>query len=1179
VRNRRRNVRRYPRLEGGNWGATKRKSEFTPIRHWWKIGILGIIIVLGVLVPAAGYYYWNVVPQQAQASNQNRDPFTLLWNGTTPRAVPHGSGPIAFNSKVNATCAVSCGGSPVDTVLLFPSLTVNVGDTILLAFYASHSIVATFTVKDSQLNSYTQQVSSKHTGLDTYIYTALAISSGGDILNLTSSAQNAFAGVVSDYSGGITFGNTASDFGSTNSLSATSTVTLTVAATSSFVVEFMASGSTGGTGTITPASSQILRNEYSTAAAQSSASGDTDITGVSGSTSLGLTLTFTSTPTNWNHVALELVFNSAFSSASACPAGYQCLFSSTDPNGNIQLNAKPAGPSTLDSYHPTPDFLFGTGNVSQSPGCSGCGFFAGETFTISGASWQISSVQFLMNKTNNWSGAFVAQIWNIQGIAGTNGLPLGTAPSSGAFPQGSLITSLPLANAALLPTNSTAIPITFTFPLSPTLSAGNYVVTLTTNSSIAQGASPLTGNGLQPIPHVLVQLGVKTGGLAGHNSFRDNGIVISNGRNFWFTITGSPASAVALTSSPIDVATSASKELLFYETWHNTTGITSSPWGWYLTVNSTLPTQANYNPLNDPSVVMADILYPTGPSSATKNYYNYQAKTPGQQLGPVSAAGTNPYPSCPQTATLYICASSNGAYASSNFQAISTVENYTGSAAPGGNNGFSLYCVDAVPGPGSPTTNPFCSSTTQTPTLTPCTGTLQDICATQTLPFLNINAGPYYLGFWASSGQNGTILFGTSKAGGSDEQANSIYYWVPNPTAATPATTDTGGFFGWLGKTLGGAYNAAAGALSPITGPILNAGNSMMNAVAAALIQSGNLLIQGLGILEGLVVSTLNIIGNAGGLGNVGTIIQNLISQFILFFTNQVPTLFTNLPSVFSRFFDTLSITFPWLPNALTTAQSVLLFGVKAIAFIPTIVGFAFMFVSGAFATYFIAFWFIYTGDDSLAGILALFETSEFLVFGLGIRYLAIAFNYAEDIILAIVGLIPKPLIQMATLKIPRLPIVEVNARFVWPGGSMSEIRNGNLFTVACWVTGVLFLDFYETASPALPGSIGFLLPSAASSLVPLSGFIPLLEIMTAFAWGASFLMMPIGWFANAVDLGSLPFESAVGTKISGGFGGIQFQAGKRHFTGRAEKIQAKREGVKTEAKVKESGASSQGVG
>lgn len=222
----------------------------------------------------------------------------------------HAGGSIIFNSKVNATCAVSCGGAPIDTVLAFPALTVTSGDTIIVEFWASSAIVSTFTITDTQSNSYTQKISFIHSnpGLNVFISESQTVTTGSDTVTLTSSAQDVFAGVVSDYSGAIGFGNTATNGGSggVGPTTGTSTITITSASSSSFIVEFMAVSGTGGICTISPASSQTLRNEY-TNAGGSTGSGATDITGISGSQSLGLSWSCSTDQDQFSHAGLELI--------------------------------------------------------------------------------------------------------------------------------------------------------------------------------------------------------------------------------------------------------------------------------------------------------------------------------------------------------------------------------------------------------------------------------------------------------------------------------------------------------------------------------------------------------------------------------------------------------------------------------------------------------------------------------------------------------------------------------------------------------------------------------------------------------------------------------------------------------------------------------------------------------
>ena len=209
---------------------------------------------------------------------------------------------------------------------------------------------------------------------------------------------------------------------------------------------------------------------------------------------------------------------------------------------------------------------------------------------------------------------------------------------------------------------------------------------------------------------------------------------------------------------------------------------------------------------------------------------------------------------------------------------------------------------------------------------------------------------------------------------------------------------------------------------------------------------------------------------------------------------------------------------------------------------------------------YTIIFWFIYTGDDAFGGVLAFFETTQWMIFGLGLKFLANLINFSLDVVTNLIGLIPKPVIQMVAHAFPRIPIVEVNARFVWPSLDLGEIRVANLFSVALWTSGFLFFDFYESANPALPGSIIALQPNTANLIRPISGLIPLLEILTIIIWGATFLMIPINMLQPIMgDLGGVPFEAGPGRHISTGPGAFRVAKARKHFQGRLEKNIAKR--------------------
>lgn len=609
-----------------------------------------------------------------------------------------------------------------------------------------------------------------------------------------------------------------------------------------------------------------------------------------------------------------------------------------------------------------------------------------------------------------------------------------------------------------------------------------------------------------------------------------------------FTNPNSTFPGIALSTSAVDLSTGASKALAFTMTGIVNSSInTGQEVAWFLTLNSTLPTQASYNPLKDPSIVL--LVFGVKQSTAAVNYYVYLQRQPGQTL---SVGADDPGTSCQYGSTQFRCVSAvpfNTAGGSNNFH---LVLNFTGGSNGAGGAGQSYLCGGSVAsGPNTCNVGGIGRIADQNGGGLSFAGYLFN----QTLfPWVNLQNN-YHVGIWSgATGHSFEWVTATN--------ANGAIFSVYTPNAALPGTTTEGGFFGWVGRALGGAWNAVAGPLGSVVNPILGLGNSLMSAFISALIQAGNLILTGLGVLQGLVVTVLNLVGNAAGFGNIGTTFQTITNQLITFFTTKVPTIVTNIPTLFSRFFDTMSVLFPWLPTALAVALNVLTLAINAMIFIPTLVGFIFFFVSGVFVTALILFWFIYTGDDALGGILAFVETAEWLMFGIGVRYLTVLINFLTDIITATIGLVPKPIVQIVAHAFPRIPIVEVNARFVSPSFDLGEIRSGNMLSALSWMIGITFLCWYESVTPALPGSLGALLPATLPSLVPLATLLPLLEILTALVGAGAFIFWPLTRTMEFLvgDVGGPMVTLGPGRRISGGPGAISISKGAKRFQGRLEK-------------------------
>ena len=628
-----------------------------------------------------------------------------------------------------------------------------------------------------------------------------------------------------------------------------------------------------------------------------------------------------------------------------------------------------------------------------------------------------------------------------------------------------------------------------------------------------------------------------------------------------FLTPNSTQQAMSISKSAVDFSTGVSKAIAFTMTGIVPSAITSGQEvAWFLRQNGTLPTELGYNPLNDPNVVLLVIGIDQA-VTAQMNYYVYMQRQPGQSL---TTGLDDPGSSkCQYAGTQFRCPGAvpfNTGGGSNNFH---LVLNFTGGSTGSGSTGQSYVCG------GSVASGPNTCNVGGVGKIADASGGALSFAGylyNQTLvPWLNIQ-NRYYVGMWEKAGgQQFEWVTGVN--------SNGAIFSVWTPNAALAGTTVESSFFGWISRAFVSSTCVSLQVVTlflsnPCT-QLSNAPQDILNGIITGMLTVVGLLIQGASTLlvfaESVLTIVLNAIGGVFGFPNLGSNLTNFINSLVTLFTSvSLTTLFADLGTIVTRFTNYLSILVPWLPIALNIAINILTLGVNSIVFIPTLIGFIFFFVRGVFATVLIAFWFIYTGDDALGGILAFFESAEWLIFGLGLGVTFAIVNYLLDVVTFLISEIPKPLVQMASKSIPRLPIVETGAHFVGPSFDLGEIRSGNMLSAVFWMAGVTFVCWFESTNPALPGSIGALLPSAATSIQSIAGLLPLLEILTAFVSAAAFIFWPLTRMMELLVGDTFGLETTLGPgrKISAGPRGIRIGKASKHFQGRVERKLAQRQGM-----------------
>jgi len=578
--------------------------------------------------------------------------------------------------------------------------------------------------------------------------------------------------------------------------------------------------------------------------------------------------------------------------------------------------------------------------------------------------------------------------------------------------------------------------------------------------------------------------------------------------------------AIAIDQTPISISEASSKVLEIDQTIAiSPTGNRPPVFGFYLTRNNTLPLTQGYVPANDASVAFLVEFFFTGVSQAVDTFIQ---RTPTQSIS--SAAGK-----CNNSGSFFSCMANGLAPPTNQLLQYSAQLNYTGVT---NTPSLSSFTFEACPG-------------------FPCGINLSD---TETqLPELSLT-GDYYLGIFSlpvSSPMTMDFYASLNPPNGNPFNVNNqnsmvMGIFTPNPPATQPPPfIDTGGFFG------------------PVIRALISIGVFILNAILGFIAFIAPALISAIRFLETQIQTILDFIGNALGFGNIGTQLFTFLNQVAAFFTNFLPTGLSNFPTFMSRFFDYLNIVFPVLPSAFATALTVLTFAVNGISQALTIFIFGIQFITAAYAFFLIFSFMVFTADDALSGVIEYLGTAEALAFFL-IKWAALITNLGLDLGTWIIGLIPKPVIQMAAARLPRIPILESSARIILPSFDFGELRAGNLLAPWLWTLGFWFDTWYESRNPALPGSLCNLVASTCTNMQLLNNLLPLMQIFVFMSSGVLALwlvMRPLELLG--ADLGI--FESigiSLGRKPVGGPGGISIAKAQKHFQGRLQRAVEKRKGV-----------------
>src|SRR6266487_789056 len=582
--------------------------------------------------------------------------------------------------------------------------------------------------------------------------------------------------------------------------------------------------------------------------------------------------------------------------------------------------------------------------------------------------------------------------------------------------------------------------------------------------------------------------------------------------------------AICMAKSGVDLSLANGKQLVVLFGTNLTS--TNNEADFFLTRNSTLVAigpDSNYNPADDRNVAMLiKIFWQSGTNCGSSNC-NFRVQL-FMQREPV-ALSQGQYFDCSGGNGEGVCYADESVHSSSldaGFPETYFTINYTGGVGASANSGL--------------TTLTWGSSFAPT---------------YQTFPWLNLAGGNYYVGYYVPKGTiTATFVASFPAFGKPNPCADAVTLCMSLAASTTGGVStvtpniDTGGFFG------------------PVIKALLNLGVFILNGILAFISFVTPALQSALGVLESVMATILNFLGGLLGYPTLGTDLLSFITGLFQFFFNVtygLPAAFANFPTLFTDFLKWLQIVFPVITPAFTIASGILNVAVNGISQAITIFTIALQLVLFGYAFILIFAYFMFTGDDAVGGLLTFLGTAQAIAFRI-INLIAVFVNYGLDILTNVIGLIPKPLVQMAAAKFPRLPTLDSAASITIPAMDRSEEHTSELLSVWLWTVGFYFDVWYESRNPALPGSLSSLVPSVATNMQTLSSLLPLLQTFVLVSGGTVLfwiVMRPL--HVLGADLGV--FESiGIGAGSRGGAGPSSFgiSAGKKHFQGRLERVTAK---------------------